>query len=443
MSSTVRMDFRANGQALDVIRAREGDEAASERPAASPPGEQAFVLVAGDWASCRCYADAADRTPDDLYGSLSADIRDADLSIVSLECALAGDTPVLKEGPNLKGTPESPRALRAAGFDVVTLGNNHTADFGEEGLEQTVQLCEAAGLAATGAGTAPEAPLIRDVAGTRLGILNLAEPEDTQADRPGVRLASVYDYRLSSWVQRLKAECDLALVIVHGGREYVPVPPFYWYDHLLSIADAGADIVVAHHPHVPQGGTIRRTDDGRSVPVFFSTGNFVFRPALPRENEIPPHTADGYLVRLGLARGSISGLELVPYRIDGEDGVRPVTAGDAGRFEHMMRELSAELVDRDRVIAWYDAIVDFQWERHYRARFERFTRAWLDDGDLDALRWVRSHHSSPTHARLIDRALMRIQNGTFGTAAPELTERLEQWYAGRWPCGAFGRAVAD
>ncbi len=120
-----------------------------------------------------------------------------------------------------------------------------------------------------------------------------------------------------------------------------------------------------------------------------------------------------------------------------------IPAKDASRFEHMMRELSSELVDRDRVIAWYDAIVDFQWKRHYRARFERFTRSWLDSDDRDALRWVRSHHSSPTHARLIDRALMRLQDGTFGSAPPELTERLEQWYAGAWPCGGFGRPVAD
>lgn len=447
MSGVERMDFTVNGEALDVVGKREADAAASERPApgadAAAPGEHATVLVAGDWASCRCYADAADRTPEDLYGSLSADIREADLSIVSLECALAGDTPVLKEGPNLKGTPESPRALRSAGFDVVTLGNNHAADFGEDGLAETVRLCDTAGLAVTGAGVVPEAPLVRDVAGTKLGILNLAEPEGPEPDQPGAHLASAYDHRVALWVAQLKARCDVALVIVHGGREYVPVPPFYWYDHLLSLADAGADLVVAHHPHVPQGGTIRRTDDGREVPVFFSTGNFVFRPALPRPNEIPPHTADGYLVRFGLARGAISGLELVPYRIDGEDGVRPVRDEDADRFAHMMRELSAELVDRDRVIAWYDAIVEFQWERHYRARFERFTRAWLDDGDRDALRWVRSHHSSPTHARLIDRALMRIQNGTFGTAPAELTDRLEEWYAGRWPCGAFGRAVAD
>lgn len=441
------MEFERNGEALDVVWGRGAGRATAERSAqtagASAPGVPATVLVAGDWASCRCYADAAERSPEDLYGSLSADIREADLSIVSLECALAGDGPVLKEGPNLKGTPESPRALRSAGFDVATLGNNHAADFGEEGLAETVRLCKEAGLAVTGAGTAPEAPLVRDLGGTKLGVLNLAEPEGPEPDSPDVRLASVYDPRVASWVQQLKVEYDVALVIVHGGREYVPVPPFYWYDHLLSIADAGADLVVAHHPHVPQGGTIRTTDDGRDVPVFFSTGNFVFRPALPRENEIPPHTADGYLVRFGLAHGAVSGLGLVPYRIDGQDGVRPVSTDDAGRFKHMMRELSAELVDRDRVIAWYDAIVDFQWERHYRARFERFTRAWLDDGDHDALRWVRSHHSSPTHARLIDRALMRIQNGTFGTAPPDLTDRLERWYAGLWPCGAFGRSVAD
>jgi poly-gamma-glutamate synthesis protein (capsule biosynthesis protein) len=427
-ATTESMTFQPDG---NVLRVR-GDMARS----------QSNVLVAGDWASCRCYADAAERSPVELYGPLAADILGADLSIVSLECALAGDTPVLKEGPNLKGTPESPQALRTAGFDLATLGNNHTADFGEDGLIETVSLCEVAGLATVGAGREPETPVVRDLAGTRFGVLNLAEPEGPEPDRPGVHLASAYDHRVSEWVRRLKADCDVAMVVIHGGREYVPVPPIYWYDLLLAVADAGADIIVAHHPHVPHGGAIRRTGDGREVPIFFSTGNFIFRPAVTRPDQVPPHTADGYMVRLGLADGEIAGVELIPYRIDGGDGVRPIANDEIERFAHMMRELSAELTDRERMIAWYDTIVEFQWERHYRERFEGFTRKWLD-GDLDALRWVRSHHSSPTHSRLIDRALMRIQDGSFGGAPVELTERLEHWYAGTWPCEGFGETVQD
>jgi poly-gamma-glutamate synthesis protein (capsule biosynthesis protein) len=422
------MSFRPDGHVLRVL----GDSTKS----------RSTVLVAGDWASCRCYADAAERAPEDLYGPLARDIRDADISIVSLECSLAGDTPVLKEGPNLKGTRESPMALQKAGFELATLGNNHSADFGSDGLLETMRLCDTAGLATVGAGSEPEEPFIRDLEGSRVGVLNLAEPEGPESDHLDVHLASSYDHRVSEWVRRLKAACDVVMVVVHGGREYVPVPPFYWYDLLLSLADSGADIIVAHHPHVPQGGTIRRTADGRVVPVFFSTGNFIFRPAVARPDQVPPHTADGYMVRVGLANGTVTDVDLVPYRIDGANGVRPIASDRIDRFAHMMRELSAELTDRDRVIAWYDTIVDFQWERHYRARFESFTDKWFK-GDVDALRWVRSHHSSPTHARLIDRALMRIQNGTIGSAPEELTSRLEQWYAGAWPCGGFGQTVPD
>lgn len=422
------MTFRPDGHVLRVC----GDGTRS----------RSSVLIAGDWASCRCYADAAERSPEDLYGRLAGDIRDADISIVSLECALAGDTPVLKEGPNLKGTPESAKALREAGFELATLGNNHSADFGPDGLLETVRLCDAAGLATAGAGRKPEKPFTRSLEGARFGVLNLAEPEGPEPDHLGVHLASSYEHRVSEWIRDLKAACDVAMVVIHGGREYVPVPPFYWYDLLLSLADAGADIIVAHHPHVPHGGTIRHTPDGRLVPVFFSTGNFIFRPAEARSDQIPPHTADGYMVRVGLGDGAVAAVDLIPYQIDGGNGARPIAPDAIDRFAHMMHELSAELTDRDRVIAWYDTIVDFQWERHYRARFESFTRKWFE-GDVDALRWVRSHHSSPTHARLIDRALMRVQDRTMGTAPAELTARLEQWYAGTWPCGGFGRSVPD
>lgn len=409
----------------------------------APKGAESTVLVAGDWASCRCYADAAERAPESLYGEYASSIRRADLSIVNFECGLAGDDPVKKEGPNLQGTPESLQALREHGFQLATLANNHTVDFGRRGLDALLERCREAGLDVVGAGDAPFEPKYYELADTKVGILNFVEPMEAPVPtHMGGELASAFDIRVIHDVHQAKASCDVLLVVIHGAREYVPVPSLYWYRYALRLADAGADAVVGHHPHVPQGGTLRLTPDGRTVPVLYSTGNFIFRPAMPAADAIPPHTGDGYLVELSVAGKSLTSVQLLPYGIDGGDGIRAVKDGELARFSHFLSELSADLHDPARVEAWFDAVVDFQWTRHYGARFQRFTEKFFE-GDTEALRWVRSHHRSPTHFELVDRALMRIQHDLLGTSDPELRERLSAWYDGSWPCGGFGTPIAD
>ena len=403
------------------------------------------LLAAGDWAACRCYADAAERPPQELYNGLLEYIQAADVSVVNYECASEKGTPFVKEGVILAGTAASCKALKSAGFDAACLANNHAMDYCAPGLVETLRLAGEAGLPCFGAGTnAAEAfkPVIMHSGGLRIGLVGIAEPEDGEPDPQSSGIASAYNANMLDHVRAAKEQCDVVVVIVHGGREYVPVPSLYWYDRVMAIAAAGADAVIGHHPHVPQGATVLQMKDGRSVPVFFSVGNFVFRPALPRKNEIPPHTGDGYLVRLRFDGNKISAADLIPYGIDGGDGVKRLEGGKLDDFVVFMRELSADLNDRKRVAEWFDAVVDFQWERHYRDRFATFTRRMLD-GDDDAVRFVRNHHHSPAHMTLIDRALERIQHGTAGNADAAIRQKLDDWFEGRWPCGALGRPIGD
>jgi poly-gamma-glutamate synthesis protein (capsule biosynthesis protein) len=409
--------------------------------------QETTLLIAGDWASTRCYADAAKRSPAELYGELAPFIESASLSIVNLECSLAGDTPIEKEGPNLRGTPDSAAALAAAGFSVAALGNNHSADFGDEALARTREICEKAGLLTVGAGAdrnEAATAVVTELDGVKIGILNIADAEDAVADAWSGGVASAEDHRVLEWLQAARAACDVLLVIAHGGREYVPVPSYPWYDRLVSIAARGADLVVAHHPHVPQGVGFVTPPDRSPIPIIFSTGNFVFRPAMPAAKQIPPHTADGYMVRARITRRSkqLAGLELIPYAIEGDRGLRGITGAECEGYATFLSELSADLHSPQRVRDWFDAVVDFQWENHYRDRFATFTRRALE-GDPSALPFVRSHHRSTVHRSLIDRALQRIQAGTAGTAPADIREKLHRWYDGSWPSDRFGTPIAD
>ena len=395
------------------------------------------LLVAGDWASIRIHADAAQRTPPALYGGLVDRIAAADLAIVNLECVLGGETPVAKDGPNLKGDPGSARALKAAGFDLATLANNHMMDYGPEGLAATCAACNEAGLATAGAGnTAREAltPYTTRLQGLEVSVLNVSDREDGEAgwDSPGV--ADGFAYEVDGILRHMRANTDFCVVIAHGGKEYVPVPSLYWYEQLLNYALSGADLVVAHHPHVPQGITWIHPPERAPVPVIFSTGNFVFRPAAPDGENIPPHTQDGYLVEAAIARHEVRGLKLWPYEIQGEAGPRPLnTPSSLEAFRKVLEAQSAPLTDPALVARWFDASCAWLWDHGYRTRLEGLT-AKVCVGDLTAARHARNHHHGNAHLTLLDQIMRRMASQRPPPDACCL-EELERWFARGWRPG--------
>jgi poly-gamma-glutamate synthesis protein (capsule biosynthesis protein) len=164
--------------------------------------------------------------------------------------------------------------LADAGFDAVTLANNHAMDYGSSGLFRTIDACGEAGLDTVGAGSDPRearSPLRYTVDGTDVAILNLCEREFGVAidGRPGTAWIGHPDAMRT--VERTVADADSVILVAHGGVEFVPLPPVQWQRRLRGFADAGVDLVVAHHPHVPQGWELQG-----GTPVFYSLGNFLF-----------------------------------------------------------------------------------------------------------------------------------------------------------------------
>lgn len=407
----------------------EGAYSLLEAPVPSPR-----LLIAGDWASIRIHHDAAQRNPADLYGGLVGRIAAADLAIVNLECVLGGESPVPKDGPNLKGDPDSARALKTAGFDLATLANNHMMDYGSEGLQATLNACHAAGLATVGAGrNENEAlePAYCEVQGLRVGVLNLSDREDGEAGNNTPGVADGFSYAVDQAVQTMRDHSDFCVVIAHGGKEYVPVPSRYWYEQLLRYGLSGADMVVAHHPHVPQGMTWLNAPGRNPVPIIFSTGNFVFRPAASDGTNIPPHTADGYLVEAAIEPHRVTGLKLWPYEIQQEAGPRPLETPQAlEAFRHCLEAQSAPLTDPAKVAAWFDATCKWLWDHGYRERLEGLT-AKCCAGDLAAARHARNHHHGNAHLTLIDHSLQRMMYAS-PPPDPVLTAALKQWFTKGW-----------
>ena len=291
------------------------------------------MIVASDWAPIRAFDPIVRDRPDAIYGELLPLLREADLRIVNCECALTRSAHgVWKSGAVFKGRPAHVRGLTVVPFDVACLANNHVLDYGMAGLRDTLRVLRRHGVRTVGAGLSEReacAPLSLTVNGVRVHIVNFSEGEDLTAARGGPGVFGWDIPRVLREVRRLKSLGGIVIAIGHCGLEYVPYPPPYVVAAFRAIADAGADCVIGHHPHVPQGVEWRK---GR--PILYSLGNFVFYQPAPLY-----YRKRGFCVSLLIRRRGIAGLELHPYRIT-ETGLRALAVSEDRAFRRDIARIS-------------------------------------------------------------------------------------------------------
>jgi hypothetical protein len=221
------------------------------------------------------------------FAAVSPWLRTADLVVGNLECTIAaGGTP--RPGPyRLRAPLSSAAALREAGFDVLGMANNHALDYGPEGLVETVSRLERVGIDPVGAGpdtAAASQPLFPEIGGLRLAFLafnTVPDPEDRPED--GGWTPARWDGAAAvAAIAAARAQADAVIVSIHWGYEYELRPDPAQRDTAQAMLDAGADLVIGHHPHVVQGTELEPggTFEAQGVVggrfVAYSLGNFVF-----------------------------------------------------------------------------------------------------------------------------------------------------------------------
>jgi len=297
------------------------------------------VCVAGDWAPIRQFRPLIETSPRSIYGDLLPVIQSADLSIVNLEAPLSDrGVPVDKSGSVFKGEETHAAGLAAVPFNVATLANNHVFDYGLDAFRDTLAVLDKHHIRHTGAGFSEQAaasPLVVDVNGITVGIVNFSEGEDLTAARNNASGVMGWDLAtVTKTVRALKQRVNIVLAICHGGIEYIPFPPPYVADAFQQVAEAGADAVVGHHPHVPQGLSFFK-----DVPIFHSLGNFIFY----QETDLKFRKL-GYLVMLGFTKAALVSVRIVPYRIHA-GGLQTLQDGALKDFWARFKAISLPLDD--------------------------------------------------------------------------------------------------
>jgi len=325
---------------------------AADQTALNPRKTAAKICIAGDWAPIRVFKDIMETRQESIYGDLLPILRAADLSIVNLESPLSdrGD-PVFKSGTVFKGEQHHINALTSVPFDVVTLANNHVFDYGLDAFEDTMDVLKHNNIQWTGAGMSIKeaaAPLVINVNDIKIAIVNFSEGEDltSAGEKPGVMGWDLS--RVEDAIKMLRSKVDFIIVVSHCGIEYIPFPPPYVARAFKQMVRAGADIVIGHHPHVPQGIQFYK-----NTPIIYSLGNFVFyQPTDLYYRKL------GYLVNLGLNKGNLVSLELVPYQIH-DLGLSCLKGAGLQAFRNKFKEISMPLNDDKKLDAAWNGFLKY------------------------------------------------------------------------------------
>jgi poly-gamma-glutamate synthesis protein (capsule biosynthesis protein) len=224
----------------------------------------------------------------------------------------------VNKGYTFRSPPEAAQTLDQAGFDLLSLANNHALDYGPLALQQAMDLLHQMGVATVGAGAndaAAHEPYSHEFNGLTLAFLAYVHVPvevrgfDTQtwtatADRPGMAWAN--PERIQADVATALNWADLVIVLLHSGYENVPEPSPPQVAAARAAIDGGASLVIGHHTHVLQG--VEYYNEGV---IIYGLGNFAF------EDGGPPESA---VLNVWLDEDGVRGMEFVPViiEIDGQ-----------------------------------------------------------------------------------------------------------------------------
>ena len=274
--------------------------------------------------------------PATVFGPAAKSLAKPDLMMLNLETAIAvGGTPENKNF-TFQAPPTAFTALRAAGIDLVTMANNHSADYGSAGLAQTLAAIKRSGFPVVGIGAnanAAYAPYYTEVNGVRLAfVAGLQVREETLANftatttSPGV--ASAYSDRLVAAVRAAKKQADAVIVYLHWGTEYVHCPNEDQYSIADKLSAAGASAVVGTHAHGLQGAGWR--PDGTYVS--FGLGNYFWWISFGDQRD------DSGILTLTLTRDKVTAASFAPARLDDRGIAVPATGETARRIRSELEE---------------------------------------------------------------------------------------------------------
>ena len=245
---------------------------------------------------------------------LSPEVRDflvqSDACVCNIEGPICSQK-IRKGRGSLKSGPDIHHFLSLMNGNILFLGNNHILDYDEVGLQETLDFAAEKGYEVMGAGRNIKEASKPLIFGNLCGMLALRYYNKHARASESECGCLIWDEEklIRDRISEIKHQCRWCILVVHGGDEFCTMPFPYIRNRYRKFLEWGADIIVAHHPHVVQGYEML---DGKAI--FYSLGNFVFDNSYMRAF---PETREGVLLKLDIKKDDFS-WKYLPIIINGD-----------------------------------------------------------------------------------------------------------------------------
>lgn len=307
------------------------------------------ILVAGDLCPHgRDFFMIERKKYNEIWNEVPNIVTKHDYSILNFECPVVEHEakPIEKCGPNLKCTPKAVDAIKYAGFNCVTLANNHFYDYGETGVQDTLNVLEKSEIDYVGGGLNLQMASkihYKKLNGEILGIINCCEHEFSIATETTGGANPLNIVKQAHAIKEAKENADFVLVVVHGGTEHFQLPSPRMKETYRFFVEMGADTVINHHQHCFSGYEVYQ-----GKPIFYGLGNFLFDWDGKR-NGI---WNEGYMVSIGFKKGAPPSFEIYPYT-QCDDTPSVVLHNNVARekFDKRLKELCNIIADDEKLFS--------------------------------------------------------------------------------------------
>lgn len=251
-----------------------------------------------------------------LFLKIAKELQEADILFGNLEGPISDKGQKVGSIYSFRMNPKAIDGLLFAGFDVLSVANNHMFDYGRKAMEDTFSRLRESGISYAGAGineTEAYSPIIMEVNGSTgstqakiafLAFTNLGAPSwKATADKSGMALFS--KDKLESAIKDAKNKADLVVVSFHFGDEYKNSPTQEQEMMARLAIDSGADLVVGHHPHV-----VEPLEEYKGKYIAYSLGNFIF------DQNFSEDTMQGLMLKVVVGNKRIKEVTPVEFKIN-------------------------------------------------------------------------------------------------------------------------------
>jgi poly-gamma-glutamate synthesis protein (capsule biosynthesis protein) len=199
----------------------------------------------------------------------------ADITFVNLESPFSDEGPYLEGGLVFHAAPQMIEGLKLAGVNIASTANNHARDCGGHGVEFTIKWLRSHGIRPVGSAEsepAAHAGVVMARNGVRFGFLGYTyDQKNGNWKDLDARIALADPQVMARDVAALRKRCDVVIVSMHNGVEYQARPSAAQIAFAHAAIEAGAKLVIGHHPHV-----VQPSEKYRGGLIYYSLGNFVF-----------------------------------------------------------------------------------------------------------------------------------------------------------------------